>query len=302
MEFNLIDLKLEIQTANVAALCHRLLFSGEEFAEACKRETCGFPFRQCTQCPSCATCDWQFIFGQKLSPDPEALRRHQKPPLPFAFSFPMPDTQDDGAGVLECGLVVVGRAISCLDVLLSGFDALLAPKQGECGTRLLSTASRDYQGTLNPLAHPANHARSGNLAIMSADNILISCPRECSNIKVRLVSPLRLVFQGHQLNRFNFSNFARSTMRRVSSLAYHYCGYEFNCDFKSLAMQTQSVLCREDCFTTTIGKSWKTAGITGHGRFCGDFGELLPFLILGQYVHTGKNASFGMGAFELDLD
>jgi len=41
------------------------------------------------------------------------------------------------------------------------------------------------------------------------------------------------------------------------------------------------------------------AGLMGHGRFRGDFSGLLPFLVAGLYVHAGKGAAFGMGAYEL---
>ncbi|NVN91472.1 MAG: CRISPR system precrRNA processing endoribonuclease RAMP protein Cas6 [Desulfuromonadales bacterium] len=301
MELNLIDLTLEIRTSSKAALSQRLLFAGEEFAETCRTMACRFPTRQCAQCSSRASCDWQFIFGQQLSHDPDALRRHQKPPLPFIFSIPMPDILDDREGVLECGLVIVGRAICCLDMLLSGFNVLLAAEHGSLCNSLLLTASRDYQGALYPLANPASLSPSENLVIMSAENILISCPWECTNLRIRLVSPLRLVARGRQLYRFDFSTFACSIMRRVTSLAYYYCGYEFDCDFKELSNLTRTVICRGDFFTAATGGRRKTAGISGSGCFSGDFGGLLPFLMLGSYFHTGKNASSGMGAFELDI-
>jgi len=47
-------------------------------------------------------------------------------------------------------------------------------------------------------------------------------------------------------------------------------------------------MCRDGHFATDGGRNWKTAGISGHGSFTGDIEELLPFLMLGAYVHAGR--------------
>ena len=301
MEFNIIKLTLGIGTSNRAALSRRLLLAGEEYADACKKSVCQSAARNCAGCSAYNRCDWQLVFGQQLSVDPEALRRHQKPPLPFVLTIPKPDKTPDPAGVLECGMVVVGRAINCLEMLLNGFKTLLTGKKSPLGSALLHTDARDYQGNRYPLENAGGLSQAGNLVVMSMEGILDSCPRECPDLTIRLLSPLRLVVQGRQLNLFDFSLFVRSIMRRVSSLAYYYCGYEFNGDFRALSSLAHTVVCREDHFVTVGDGSWKTAGIQGYGCFNGDLGGLLPFLMLGSHVHAGKNAAFGMGAYELDF-
>jgi CRISPR/Cas system endoribonuclease Cas6 (RAMP superfamily) len=37
----------------------------------------------------------------------------------------------------------------------------------------------------------------------------------------------------------------------------------------------------------------------GDGVLNGDFNELMPFLALGEYLHLGKGASYGMGQYRL---
>jgi hypothetical protein len=301
MELNLIDLTLDIQTSSKTTLSQQLLLAGEEFAEACKQAVCCFPLRHCAHCSARNTCDWQLVFGQQLSTDPEALRRYQKPPLPFVFSVPILDNRDNQAGVLECGMIVVGRAITCLDMLLRGFSVLLAAKNDSLHNKLLVASSRDCQGNVFPLGSSETLSHPENLAVISAEDILGKCPWECGNLTVQLLSPLRLVAHGRLLNRFDFSLFALSLMRRISSMAYYYGRYEFDCNFKELSNLAHKVMCREDHFGTTRGGSWKTAGINGYGCFSGNIGGLLPFFMLGRYLHAGKNAAFGMGAFELDI-
>jgi hypothetical protein len=42
-------------------------------------------------------------------------------------------------------------------------------------------------------------------------------------------------------------------------------------------------------------------GAVGTWTFEGDLAPLLPWLRLGQWLHVGKNASLGMGRYQLDI-
>lgn len=301
MELNLVKLKMSIRTSNGAALRRWLTRAGEAYAETCKHQFCPFSGAQCPECSRSKTCDWQSVFGQRLSVDPEALRNHQKPPLPFVFTFPVPDAPDDGSGMMECGLVVVGRAITCCDMLLRGFSSLLKAEHHPARATLLHTVSLDYRKNCYPLGNGAGITHPENLVVMSAEDIIAGYPADCRALTVRLLSPLRLISQGRTVSYFDFSLFARSIMRRISSLAYYYGDYTFDSDYKALSNLAHAVRCLEARFSTIGNKRESTSGISGSGCFCGELGDLLPFLTLGTYLHVGKNASFGMGAYDLDF-
>lgn len=300
MEFNLIDMKITVQSPNPGGLAFCLGGSSTRFAAACRDVVCATPMAACEGCPGFAGCAWQVVFAQGLSTDPASLRRHQKPPLPFVFSFPFSDEKPAKPGVLECGLVVVGRAIPHLEMLLKGFTELLA----EEGGKIIQIAALDYQGEPLSLGNGAHAALAENLPVLSVDALIERCPWRCSGITIQLLSPLRLMRDGRQCSRFDFSLFARSLMRRVSSLAYYYAEYEFDADFWQLACQADAVQCAADHFRSThaSGLNKKFAGITGSGGFIGEMGGLMPFLILGGYLHAGKGAAFGMGRYELIFD
>jgi len=302
MEFNFVYLKFTITTANEKVLSHRLTRAVEEYADVCRQSICRHVSRDCFQCSLNSSCDWFFVFGQKLSSDPDALRRHQKPSLPFVFSFPLSfDKSQTKTGLLECRMVVVGRAIAALEMLLRGLRQLLV-RIGEplnCG--LNQIFSCDHQGNFFSLNSEGRFTDTENLMVMSAEDIFNKYPWGCRNVTIRLLTPLKLFSQGRQLGSFDFTVFACSLMRRISSLAYYYCGYEFGCDFKSLSDAAKSVICVEDQFSIKRGEDWKTSGIIGSGCFLVDIGGLLPILMLGTYVHVGKNATFGMGAYSVEI-
>jgi hypothetical protein len=304
MGFNLVNISLTVRTEDASRLSNCLPLLGKEFAETCRILSCLWPERKCNTCSIQETCGWYLVFGQKLSSDPAAVKRHQKPPLPFVFSFPLLGLFPEDTKEIECGLIVIGQAISHLEMLLEGFEELLRGRLTPLTADIIRIACRDFQGSLQNSAGDLNRARSGklvpeNLVIASSEGLLESHAWGCSELHIRLLSPLRLLEDGHSVNRFEFSRFARSVMRRVSSLAYYYGESEQDCDYKELSRQVDEVICTEDHFSYRSVKNRKLAGMIGAGSFIGDFSSIMPFLVIGSYVHSGKGSSFGMGAYQL---
>lgn len=307
MGFNLVNLAITVRSDEAARLCYRLPLLGREYAAACRNISCRWPERQCDSCPDQGICGWHLVFGQKLASDPEALRRHQKPPLPFVFSFPMLEDIPRARNEIVCGLVVIGQAIPHIGMLLHGFADLLSDRSSPVPADILLIACRDYQGTV--LSSVGEHAFfravsmvPENLVIASTEGLLESRVWGSSDLHIRLLSPLKILEDGRPATRFDFGRFARSVMRRVSSLTYYYGESELDCDYREMSHQADEVICTDDHFCATKAQNRQLSGITGYGSFLGDFSRLMPFFVIGSYVHAGKGASFGMGAYELRAD
>jgi len=302
MGFNLVDLAITVRADDTARLTKKLPSLGSSFAEACRSVSCHWPDRACETCSTQDSCDWFLVFGQKLTSDPAALKRHQKPPLPFVFSFPASDALSENCDEFVVGLVVVGQAIQQLGMLLNGFAELLASGLFQVPAEIFQVACRDFQGAVQTAPIDTGLIRSGtlipeNLVIASTEGLLQSRIWSDSSLQIQLLSPLRLFEDGSPVVRFEFCRFARTVMRRVSSLAYYYGESEFDCDYKELSRQIDEVICTDDHFQYKSLMNRRISGITGHGTFLGDFSRLEPFLVIGTYVHAGKGASFGMGEY-----
>jgi len=304
VECNFIDLIIHVRTDNRARLALALPLMGGEYAAACRSAVCIRPIRDCETCSDRIECGWYRVFGQELASDPVALKRHQKPPLPFVFSFPLLELPPATPGIIECGLVVIGAAISCLGMLLDGFYNLLARDIFQAQGQVSQLFSRDYQGTATLLIDGVQPGTAVNLTVLSSTGLLETLPWNTDHCALRLRSPLKLRRAGHQLKRFDFSLFARSVMRRVSALMYYYENIESGQDFKELSRQADAIVCTENdfFFEEGFGFSKQLAGILGQGRFKGDFSGLMPFLVLGVYFHVGKNSSFGFGDFMIHAE
>ena len=297
MDFNLVDLVLRVNSGNRSVLARGLFSSGGAFAQTCRAVTCRWPGRDCRACAASCDCGWHQVFSQELTTDPEALRRHQKPPLPFSFHFPAA-VCDSGPGEMVCSLVVIGSAIPFLEMLLQGF-AVMVRQQG--GT-LVSMSSRDYQGKEFLLGNGVGIEQPGNLVILSSRGSFESRPWAGTSLRVELLTPLRLVSHGRQLRRFEFCTFARTLLRRVSAMAHYYGQSREDHDFKALSLTAEQVTCDEYRFAWEGCGNGGPAGLTGYGRFSGNFTELLPFLAAGRYLNAGKGAAYGSGAFEVEVE
>jgi CRISPR/Cas system endoribonuclease Cas6 (RAMP superfamily) len=80
-----------------------------------------------------------------------------------------------------------------------------------------------------------------------------------------------------------------------------------NLDFKALGEQAEAVqTVRVDSQwidrsrRTRKGFSQDLSGFVGEVTYRGDIEPFLPLLLLGEYIHVGKNAAFGNGWYRLE--
>jgi hypothetical protein len=299
MDFNLIDIAITVETRNATALMYLLMQSGRGYSEACRSTCCSWPLRTCAACSQNGDCTYFSLFGQVISKDLEAVRRHQKPPLPFAFSF-FPDPENT---LLACRLVVIGGAIHALDFLLAGFSELIGNVDTGLHATIKNITTRNSVGDTFALGNGPFIQHPEKLMVLSASDIAISRTLVHTSVAVRLLTPLRIVSDNRQVRNFQFGLFMRSIMRRVSAVSSYYGDADLTSDFKKLAQLSEKIHSNSEHFRfdSMPGGSLKLSGVIGEGCFSGDLSDMLPFLILASYLNAGKGASFGMGSFVVTL-
>lgn len=294
MEFNLVRLVITVRLDTNIADPLALFGLNSCFAEAFRRVSgCRGPYD--AECPHCRS------FSQSLSTDPAAVRRHQKPSLPFVFSLPLLPSSPNLGGQTEIFLTIVGSAIqdvSCyLDALSLAFSSF-----GPAGKYVVAPVRAeavDYYGARSLVWEAGKEKRDENLVLLSADGLQRTCTLAADEVKLRIVTPLRLLSGGKPVRELTFSALARCLFRRITSLAYHYGGHEADLDFRWLAERSREISCTDGDFHWQ-GGAGKQGGIVGSGTFRGDLSEFHPFLLLGEYLQCGKGATYGYGAFRLE--
>jgi len=295
-ELNLARLELTIQADAPAHVLSGLpLLLGNTFSATCRELVCTGTDQACSTCSSAHTCGWHRLFSQELALDPAELKLHQKPPLPFVFSFP-PDVHE--AEDIVIGLVAVGSAINQLSLLLAGFTRLVS----ELSSRVVAVDSLDYQGAPSSWIAGGRIVHPENLVVLSAGGVQGNRLLYGNRLRIELITPLRIMELGRLRASFDFGLFARTLMRRISSLAYYYGECTFSVDFTELARQANRVVCLDYSFQNVRADIKKLSGIGGSGVFEGDFTGIMPFLVLGELLHVGKGAAFGLGQYTLTVE
>ncbi len=215
-----------------------------------------------------------------LSSDPELVRRHQKPGLPFVLSVPC-------CGVLDC--LLAGPAIAELPAVVATVTDLAGmphPPQ---------LFALDYQGDV-VLQRPRGGAE---LPVLSLAGLLdLATPRytACHCLQVQLQTPLRLMAEGRELRRFEPVRFARGVLRRFSSLVAHYGAAGNPETFIRLAELAGGMRLVD---ARPLPAPQGQRGVLGSFTLQGPCDALGPLLDIGALLHLGKGASFGMGAFQI---
>jgi hypothetical protein len=268
-----------------------LLYASRSGFDAAFRRALSCRRPECAGCATLGNCPYPANFAQRIAGDPDAVKRHQKPPLPFVFQFPSLLPLPNGGASFECSLTLFGSAVQHLSYFLSAVRLLLEGIQAS----LVRVEAECPGGAREPVAAGLSPA----LPLLSALDPTGAGPLLPDRVTVRFITPLKLTHDGRLLRRFSFSELARVLMRRVSSLAYYYGGTELPLDYRWLSLASRSIRtldsdCRLDSW------SGRPAGLVGRTSFTGDLEPFHLLLQLGSATHLGKGASFGFGAYRLE--
>lgn len=265
-------------------------------------------FRRAATCPGCmaggarhvSPCPYQQTFAQAVSTDPAAVRRYQKPPLPFVFAPPLlPPPPNRGTSV-ELGLILTGSAITHIPVYLAALRSLFQP--GLPGRRLqaslLDVATIDYHGNRTVIMAADGGESLDRLVCLSAGGLLETACFPTDRISLTFTTPLRLMQDGKPVREPAFSPLLRGLLRRVSAMAYYYGGIELEADYPWLASSSRLIeTVASDC--RWVEWSPRLGGLIGSATFAGDLTDFHYFLLLGEYLQVGKGAAFGLGHYRI---
>lgn len=228
-------------------------------------------------------------FGQALSSDPSAVKRFQKPPLPFAFKISDSSEFYVGRSLI---LNIAGKAVNDVSCYIGAVRGVFSAVSNTPGItvkiRQVATISADGNESLV-------EKDDGEVSLIGVDDILPPL-WSVSAVQIDFVTPIQLVREGHLLHRLTFSDFIRPLMRRVSALSYYYCGFEYDLDFQRMAADSLDVSA-DDASLAWVKGAGNSSGIKGGVRFFGDLQPYIPFIMLGEQFNLGKGASYGMGAY-----
>lgn len=293
MDLSFVNIGITVECCDALSLKTRLYSAGRIFERKFRELCCMTPDKLCRTCREFETCPFVLLFSQRLSEDVEIVRRHQKPPLPFAFRFQ--GTAQD-RNILRIELAIAGSAMNHAENLIEAFSCQVLDLDDSA--LVSSVDCIDSYGARSVFKHDG-------LIVLSADEMIRSGTAG-AGVGVILLSPLRMVRNGATLKEFVPGLFLCSVMRRLSALSAYYGDGELPYDFKSLSVAARQVLVTGNSLTygspdSSTSES-RISGLFGETILTGISDELAGMLLLGSYFNTGKGATYGYGAYRTRTD
>lgn len=278
-----------------------------QFGAALRRTACMTGAKTCDDCPLLRTCPYPAIFDTP-APGTHALQKFSQVPNPYVIEPPAFGTRCVPAGgVLEFGLVLVGRALDQLPLIAYALQRAFGRGVG----------SKRVAGVLEAIVWEQEGAP---VPVWDGDGGRIAAhePRLCvpdltpmKRASLRIVTPMRLQSQGHPLGPDEVTprRLLTALMRRASLL------FEMHAGMPGVAGDAPLLARRAERLEHARALQWRDwtryssrqqaemtlGGVVGEWTLEGDMGALAGWLWLGQWLHAGKNATMGMGLYTVSF-
>lgn len=269
----------------------------------------------CAGCPVRTTCPYPAVF-EAPAPAQHELQRFSNIPNPYVIEPPPLGTDTIARDeTLQFNLVLFGKALDHLPLI--SFAVQRAIEQGIGPNRARGAMERvDVQeSTVGSASKWGTIWQQGN-ASLAAHDTTVSLPTptvtaSASTARLTFLTPLRLQQQGQPIrpDALTPRKLVADLLRRVTLLAEFHAGRPGVVpdvhDLVRLAegLDHQHSLSWYDWsrYSSRQEREMPLGGAIGTWTLTGELRPLLPWLCIGQWLHVGKNATLGLGAYKLDI-
>jgi len=286
-----------------------------QFGASLRRISCMTQQATCDGCPLRGTCPYAAIF-EAPAPAQHDMQRFSHIPNPYVVEPPQIGThQIDVGGLLTFNLVLFGRSLEHLPLI--SFAMQRAIEQGLGSERARGTLE---QIDVQRADHTADtHAwtpiwQRGDTQLAPHDATLpLAAPTVMSaatRARLTFLTPLRLQHQGQPIRPEALTprKLMADLLRRITLLAeFHADRPAFVPDVHDLVHRAEGLAHQHELrwhdwsrYSSRQQREMPLGGALGSWTLSGELEPLLPWLRVGQWLHVGKNATLGLGAYTLD--
>lgn len=289
-----------------------------QFGAALRNLACMTRQPSCTGCPLRETCPYPRIFEAPAPPE-HALQHFSAIPNAYVVE-PPPPVIEQVAGhhpqVLETGqeltfhMVLIGNALEQLPLVIFAWQRAL--RQGLTKSRSRAELTDVHWADAGGALHPVWNANQPQVQAHAASLQVPPMPAATRGLGLSIHTPLRLQHQGQPLRPQQLSpRTLVSAMARRAALLL-----EFHADQPHWGPQVPAAAVLAEQITDQRALRWfnwkryssrqqqemTLGGVVGQWHLNGPVDALVgvwPWLWLGQWLHIGKNATFGLGGYTL---
>lgn len=268
--------------------------------------------RRDKDCPSCLfkeVCVYRYIFETPPPSDFALSKKYESVPHPFVLIPPLDGAKIYNQGdILTFELVLIGKAIDYLPYFVYTFDKLgnhgIGKGRGKFKIeKITDLLSQNENSVYNPETSQFNQ----NYTTITPQQLLTKKDKNFKKITFNFVTPTRIKYENKYTSNPEFHILIRTLLRRISSLSYFHTKTELDIDYKGLIEESQKIktVAKDirwydwERYSARQDTRMNLGGFIGQITYEGDFTQFLPYLKLGEYIHIGKNTSFGLGKYIL---
>ena len=271
------------------------------FGHALRSVGCITREKDCGACSLRRECPYTTIFSP-LPPEHHPLQDFSQIPSPYVIEPP-----EWGHQVLEAGedlgfhFTLIGRAVEELPIAILAWRRALARGLGaaEGKAELKAVHQVTTEGSL-----PVYLPEQGN--IIAHEARVSPPPPPGTTLRLQFLTPLRLQNNGVPLKSQTISERAllMALVRRFALLTEFHGDSPWQADFRQLAQQAETITGQRRLswrdwtrYSSRQKQEMALGGLTGQWQLQGELEPFWQALWYGQWLHVGKNASFGLGQY-----
>jgi hypothetical protein len=270
------------------------------FGNALRRTACMTREKDCKPCPLYRTCPYPAIF-ETPAPANHALQKFSQIPNPYVVEPPpWGEKLYEPRETLVFHLVLIGQAIKQLPLVVFAWQRAFEHGVGR-GQARLEKVWRDNQIVFDAAD---SELREHTALLPSAPD----GPPSGQAVTLRFQTPLRLQHNGKPIGQDELTarNLLVGLIKRTALMTEFHLGQKLDLDFHALAEQAAAVGSKKQLhwrdwtrYSARQKQEMALGGVIGDWTLHGDLAPFHPFLHLGQWLHVGKNATFGLGHYQL---
>lgn len=274
------------------------------FGRALRKTACMTHQEACPTCPLFRTCPYAAIF-ETPAPATHVLQKFSQVPHPYVIEAPAWGRHVSSVGdIFSFHVVLIGRARMQLPLIIYAMQRAFAHDVVKGSAALESVHVETVNGFQCIFSEEtrtiAEH--QNDVAVLLSDK-----PRD---VVLSFLTHLRLQNNGRPLGirEIEPGPFFNALVRRTS-LLMEFHAEPIRPDFTALALAAKGLQFRNELrwqnwtrFSSRQNQKMQLNGVTGRYTIEAVPSELQLFLRLGEWLHVGKNASFGLGHYTADFD
>jgi len=280
------------------------------FGHVMKKVCCVLPPGQCDQrCQLGNQCAYAYIFETPQDGSANANIIATNLPHPFVILPPLTKRELIHAGeALTFQLTLIGKGIEFLPYFVYAFDELGRTGIGRGQGRYQLERVTDNFNQNEIYSRRTKTLKSDFTTRQFSDLIAETQTQNPQNLTLQFITPTRILDNDKTARTLSFDLLMRGLLRRASLLAKIHCGQEWQLDYRAIvdAARAQVRLTHSELrdhswerYSNRQQRRMRFDSFIGTVQYEGTLQPFLPYILLGHYIHLGKNTTFGMGKYEI---